>query len=165
MEFEREAYAPGIAMVGAWFATGDEEPVVRPYIRPDEFTRDVAAEFWGRPQRFGWAFIAGLAAAVFLLMAWFRRAELALYIAVGTSRVELLATLAAECGVVIIGGFVAGLVTVCAFRLGTGEELPLDHLLVALSTAGAGTLAALAGAPLAALAAARGNVAAMLKER
>jgi hypothetical protein len=81
VEFTRESYGPGLATLAAWFATGSTDPVVRPYSRRNEFTRDPLREFRERPQRYGWLAAGGLVAAVLLLSAWFRRAEIGLYLA------------------------------------------------------------------------------------
>lgn len=164
VEFDPHSYAAGLASLGAWFASADDDPVIRPYIQQDEFTRDVVAEFERRPQRFGWALIAALTGVVYLLVSWFRRAELGLYLAVGTSRLDLLVMLGIEALVVVTtativgGGFAVGL---HAYE----HRVTSDHIRVAFTTAGAGALLALAVAPVASLVSARGNLASMLKER
>ncbi len=165
VEFERDAYAPGIASIGAWFAAGDREPVVRPYVRRDEFMRDIGAEFRSRPQRWGWLAAGGLVALVFLLVSWFRRADFALYLALGTTRVQLLVLLAIEATLIVVPAAVIGVAGAVLARTWQGDALPYDHLRLAASAAVAGALLALALAPVVSLLAARGNVAAMLKER
>jgi hypothetical protein len=165
VEFERSRFEAGIAALPAWFATGNDDPVVRPYLRADEFTRDVGEEFRARPQQWGWAAMALLAGVVSLLVAWFRRAELGLYLAVGTSRLQLLTMLACESAATVSAGFVAGLGGAFYAHAITGAAIPMDHAFIALATTGAGAVLAFVVAPIASLAAARGNVAAMLKER
>ena len=165
VEFDRAHYAAGFETLPAWFAEGTREPIARPYLRSDEFTRDPAAEFAGRPQRFGWLALGGLAAALFMLMAWFRRAELGLYLALGTPRSQLLALLALEAAVLIAVAAAISVPWAFAVQVALGEGVPSDHVSLALRGALSGTLLAMVLAPLAGSLAVRGNVAGLLKER
>lgn len=165
VEFDRETHAAGFASLPAWFAAGTQEPVARPYLRADEFTRDPAREFADRPQRFGWLAVGGLAIALFVLMAWFRRAELGLYLALGTSRIQLLVLLALEAGILIVFAAGAAIPWAVALHSALGHSLPADHMRLALRAGVSGALLALALAPIAASLVARGDIAALLKER
>jgi hypothetical protein len=165
VEFERAAYEPGLAALAAAFAQGSREPVVRPYIRRDEFTRDVAREFRERPERWGWLVAGGLTAALFLLAAWFRRAELGLYLAVGTPRLQLIALLGIESSLVVAFAATAGILWAFAVHGALGHAVPADHAWVALRSGASGALLGMALAPWLAALVARGNISALLKER
>lgn len=163
--FRRASYAAGQTGLPAWFASGSREPLVRPYLRSDQFTRDPAQEFAGRPQRFGWLAAAGLIVALAVLAAWFRRSEIGLYLAVGTSRAQLLGLLAIETLVVTAIAFLASTLWAVAIRRALHQAVPADELRVALRSAGSGALLALLAAPFAQVLVARGNIAALLKDR
>ena len=165
IEFSRATFAPGMETLGAWFSQSDKEPVVRPYIRRDEFSRDVRAEFASRPQRWGWVAAGGFMAMVFLLVSWFRRADLGLYLALGTGRGQLLTMLGIEVVLVTAIGLALGSSWALALRALADDPLPWDHVLLGLRSAGMGALLGLALAPFTSLLSARGNLAAMLKDR
>jgi hypothetical protein len=59
VEFEPGAYEAGRETLAARFAESSADPAVRPYRRSDEFTRDPAAEWASRPQRWGWIAVPG----------------------------------------------------------------------------------------------------------
>lgn len=165
VEFERNAYASGSAALAAWFASGAQEPVVRPYFRPDEFTRDPAKEFAARPEGFGWLAAAGLIVAVSLLAAWFRRAELGLYLALGTPRPQLWALIALETAFLVTAASALALPWAFAIHRTLDHPLPWDHVRVALRSGLSGASLGLVLAPVVATFVARGSVAGLLKER
>jgi hypothetical protein len=165
VEFDRNSYAAGQASLGAWFAEGSQEPIVVPWRRSDEFTRDPAAEFAGRPQRFGWLAAGALIAAVFTLGAWFRRAELGLYLAVGTSRLQLLGLLAVEATLLFGLSAAVGVAWALAVQRALDHPVPWEEARLAARSAVSGGLLGLALAPWVAVLVARGNIAALLKDR
>jgi hypothetical protein len=165
IEFERDSYQAGLAALASWFSRGSHEPVVRPYLRNDEFTRDPAAEFAKRPQRWGWVPGGGLLGALFLLAAWFRRAELGLYLAIGTPRLELAVLLAVEALIVTGLGATTGMAWALAAGRILNYSLPWDHTAVAMVAGGSAALLGAALAPWLQAIVVRGNVAALLKER
>jgi hypothetical protein len=165
VEFDRNSYDTGPGRLAAWFATGATEPAVRPYIRRDEFTRDPAPEFGDRPTRFGWLAAGGLVSVVLALAAWFRRAELGLYLALGAPRSKLWVLIALETALVIVIASVVGLLWALAVHRATHNPLPWDHVRLALSSGLSAALLALVVTPWLALLVARGNIAALLKER
>ena len=165
VEFERNSYTAGTARLAAWFATGSQEPVVRPYFRRDEFTRDPAADFAGRAGRYGWLAAGGLIAAVIALSAWFRRSELGLYLALGTPRPRLWMLLALETLLVVSAATALALLWAFAHQRSLHDPLPWDHVRVALRSGLSAALLGILLAPLLAILVARGNIAAMLKER
>lgn len=163
--FDRGHYEPGLAALPAWFADGAAEPAVRPYIRRDAFTRDVSGEFASRPQRHGWVAAGGLVVAVFVLASWFRRAELGLYLALGTARLQLAALLFAEAALLLGAGFVLALSwAIVAERL-AGHAVPWEHVELSVRAAGSAALLGLVAAPLLSSLVARGNLASLLKDR
>ena len=165
VELRRESYAPGIASLAAWFSSGSSEAVVRPYTRRDEFTRDPLREFRDRPQRFGWVAAGGLIAAVFLLSAWFRRAELGLYLALGTGRLQVVSMLAVEAALLVGVGVLLAVPWVAAIQVSLGHDIPWEHARIALRTSLLGALLGLGIAPWLAALVARGNIANLLKDR
>jgi hypothetical protein len=165
VEFSRESYSPGLAALAAWFAAGSKEPIVRPYTRKDEFTRDPLREFHDRPQRYGWLAAGGLIGAVFLLSAWFRRSELGLYLAIGTGRLQLVTMLAADALVLMATGAFIAAAWGAAIHAALGHNLPYDHLRIAGRALLSSALLGLAVAPWASSLVARGNIASLLKDR
>lgn len=165
VEFSRESYSPGLAALAAWFASGSEEPIVRPYTRKDEFTRDPLQEFRDRPQRYGWVAAGGLIAAIFLLTAWFRRSELGLYLATGTGRLQLVTMLAAEALLLVGTGALIAAFWGAAIHAALGHNLPRDHLQIAGRALLSSALLGLLLAPWAPSLVARGNIASLLKDR
>lgn len=165
VEFEPGAFEAGLAALPAWFTTGDEEAVARPYVRRDEFTRDPAAEFATRPQRDGWP-VAGLVIAGFVaLTAWFRRSELGLYLAVGTRRSEMLMLLALETLLTLAAAFVLAFAYAFAIDVALHHSPGWSEVVVVVRTTGSAALLTLIVAPLAAVPLVRGSIADMLKDR
>lgn len=165
VEFEPGAYDAGLASLAARFATGDREPLARPFTRRDQFTRDPSAELSARPQRYGWALVAAILVGLGVLVAWFRRAEYGLYLALGATRRQLLELLFMDSALVVTTAFVLGFLWACAIQRLLGEPLSGGALRLAAITAGSCALAVVALAPVLALAAVRGNIAALLKDR
>jgi hypothetical protein len=165
VEFTRAGQPGGDAALAAWFAQGDGEPIVRRYLQAGEFARDPLAEFRSRPQRFGWIAVGGLIAAVFLLLTWFRRAELALYLALGVTRSQLRALLALEAAMILVAAGMLGLGYAFAVHAALERPLPLEHVQLGLSAGLSAMLLGLALAPWLGAAAVRGNIASLLKDR
>lgn len=165
VEFVPGAFEAGLASLPAQLTTGDKEAVARPYIRRDEFTRDPAAEFAARPQRNGWPVAGSLMAGLFALMAWFRRSELGLYLAIGTPRPLLMAMLAVEALLVV------ALATVVAVAYAVAIDEALHHTprwsgtWIVVRTVGSAALLTLTAAPLMAVLVVRGSIANLLKDR
>lgn len=92
----------------AWFA--GEQLTLTPLVSRNLATRDLAGDWAGRPQRHGWLAGAFVITAFAMFLVWRRRAELSLYVLLGTARpvVAVLQTL--ELVVVITaGGLLGGL--------------------------------------------------------
>lgn len=164
VEFTPAAYAGGSAALAAWFATGDQAPIVRPYIRPDEFTRDAAADFAGRPQRYGWVAAGALLALIAWLMTWFRRADFGLYLALGTPRAALLTILIVESWLLIAAACLTAWVYAVAIDVALHNEPTGEAVLIGLRTAGLAGLVAIGLAPVGLLLV-RGNILSLLKDR
>ncbi|MBI2766364.1 MAG: hypothetical protein HYX53_10705 [Chloroflexi bacterium] len=165
IEFTKDSFEPGLASVAAAFADGSQDPIARPYLRRDQFTRNPKTEFAERPQRFGWLAVGCIALAIGALVAWFRKAEIALYLAVGTSRVELAMLFYLEAMLTMAAAWLVGMLWTFALERVFHHPLPRDGVLLALRSASSGTLLAILAAPLASYLLARSNVAAMLKDR
>ncbi len=165
VEFRPGAYGPGLAALTAWFATGGEGPGVRPYTRREEFSRDPAAEFAGRAQRDGWIAAGAVVGAVFWLMAWFRRSELGLYMALGTPRPAVAFGQSIEGCVLVGAGWLLALVYAMAVHVAIDRPLEAEQAFIAARTSGSAALLALALLPLGPLVTVRGNILELLKDR
>jgi hypothetical protein len=165
VEFERGAFAAGAAALAAQLTTGDAEAVTRSYLRSDEFRRDPAAEFDRRPQRYGWVAAGGLMAGMIALTTWFRRAELGLYMAVGTPRSTLMVLLAWESLLVIATSVLMAVTYGFAVDAALRHNAGWSELIIVARTVGSAALFALALAPAAAVSVVRGNIADLLKDR
>lgn len=165
VEFEPETYDAGLAALPALLTTGDEPAAARPYFRTDEFTRNPVAEFAARPQRDGWPLASALVAGMFALTAWFRRSELGLYLAVGTSRTALAFMLAVEAAILVLAGLALGLAYAFAIDGALRHSPGWSEALLVLRSAGSAAVLGLVLAPLLALAVVRGSIADLLKDR
>ncbi len=165
VEFEPAAYEGGLAALPARFTDGSKEAVIRPYMRQGEFARNPEQELHDRPQRLGWAAAAALLTGIVVLSAWFRRNELALYLALGTRRSALAIGFAVEVYVLAALGFVAGLLWSAAIARIAGYPLTPGALRLALITSGSCALLFAAAAPILCPLVARGSIAALLKDR
>jgi hypothetical protein len=165
VEFRPGSFEGGLGSLAADFATGDKEPVVRRYIERDAFARDLASELAARPQRHGWIVVGVLLVGLLAMVAWFRRADLALYLAVGTSRWELLMMLAVEVIAVSVLGWIAGFCWALAVARLAGISLSIDGTRLALETSASAALMVIVLAPVLSLAMVRGSIAGLLKDR
>lgn len=165
VEFQPGAYDGGREALAARFAEGSADPAVRPYRRSDEFTRDPAEEWASRPQKWGWLAVSGALAGFGLVAAWFRRAEAALYLAVGTRRGQLAAMAAAENWPLVGTGWALGFVSAVAAQASQGSDPTGDVLAHAAVTSGCAALVLLAFVPWASPVVARGSIASLLKDR
>lgn len=165
VEFEPGAFEAGREALAARFAAGSEEPAVRPYRRSDEFTRDPAAEWASRPQRWGWIAVAGALFGFGLVAAWFRRAEAALYLAMGTRRAQLAIMGAAESWPLIAAAWCFGFSYAVAAQSLRSADPTVEILRHAAVTSGSAALLALAVMPWAVALVARGSIASLLKDR
>jgi len=165
VEFTPKAFPGGSGAVAAAFAGGNGTPSVRAYISPDQFSRNPTSELKSRPQRNGWAIVALLVAGIFALVAWLRRAELGLYLALGTSRVTLATMLAMESWALVAAGWLAGMLWALAIQRATGNALTLGSIRLATVTSGSAALAVLVLAPILSVLVARGSIANLLKDR
>ena len=165
VEFSPGTYAGGREMLAARFAEGSADPVVRPYRRSDEFTRDPAAEWASRPQRRGWLAVPAVLFGLGLVSAWFRRSESALYLAVGTRRVQLAVMAMAEQWPLVGMGWAVGFAAAFASEASITRQPAGDAVVAALTTSASAALWALVLLPWASALVARGNIASMLKDR
>ncbi len=165
VEFEPGVSEAGKASLAARFATGAADPVVRPVRRSDEFTRDPAAEWESRPQKHGWVAVTIALSGFIVAAAWFRRSEAALYMATGTGRLELVVMSAAEHWPIVALGWCIGYSYAVSAHLSWGEGAAMDFARHAAVTSGAAAILLLPASACANALIARGNIAALLKDR
>ena len=165
VEFEPGTYEAGRDALAARFAQGSTEPVVRPYRRSDEFTRDPAAEWASRPQRNGWVAAPLVLFGLALVAGWFRRAEAGLYLSMGTRRAQLAIMAAAEYWPLVLAGWSLGFSYAVAIQSSHDTAPTGDVLWHAAQTSGSAALVTLALLPWSAAVVARGSIASLLKDR
>jgi hypothetical protein len=165
VEFEPGAYAAGRESLAARFAEGSADPTVRPYRRPDEFTRDPAAEWASRPQKRGWIAVSAVLFGFGLAAAWFRRSEAGLYLAMGARRSQLAIMGAAEQWPMDDAGWSLGFSYAVAAQALWGSDPTRDVATHAAITSGSAALVLLVLVPWASAIVARGSIASLLKDR
>lgn len=165
VEFEPGAFSAGIALLPARLADASGEPATRPYRRSDEFKRDPAAEWAERPQRLGWIAVSLLMFGLALGGAWFRRAEYALYLAIGTGRLELAVMAAAEQWIVLAVAWGLGVAYAIALAAMLGQQLSAQVAVAAVFTPASAALLAAAALLWCPVLVARGSIAGLLKDR
>jgi hypothetical protein len=166
VEFTPGTYEAGQAKLTALFADSGPALSVRPYRTLDEFAFDPRQALAERPQREGWLPLGLTLAALVWIMTWFRRSEVGLYRAVGTTTPQLAAMVWLEAVMTVGLGMAAGWVWATALREALGAQpLVADQMLVAARNTGSALLLALALSPLATLALGRGSIAHQLKDR
>ncbi len=165
VEFEPGAYDGGREALAARFAEGSADPAVRPYRRADEFTRDPAAEWESRPQKWGWVAVSGLVFGFGLVAAWFRRSEAGLYLSMGTRRTQLAIMAAAEQWPLVATGWLLGFAYAVAGQSWRGDDPSGEVLWHAAATSGSAALLLLALLSWATALVARGSIASLLKDR
>jgi hypothetical protein len=165
VEFEPGAYEAGKEMLAARFADGSADPAVRPYRRADEFTRNPAAEWDGRPQKYGWPAVSVGLSGLAAIAAWFRRSESGLYLAMGTRRVQLAVMAATESWTLVAAGWSLGFSYAIAAQALWGDDPTREIAKHAAITSGSAALLGLALLPWASALVARGSIASLLKDR
>lgn len=165
VELRPESYSAALLALPAWFARGGEAPAARPYTRQDEFSRDPAEEFAGRAQRNGWLVGGALVGVLFWLMAWFRRSELGLYMALGTPRTAVAFAQAMEGLVLTACAWSIGVVYAIAAHAALDRGFSVEQLTIAIRTSLSAALVTLALLPLGPLVIVRGNILELLKDR
>jgi hypothetical protein len=165
VEFTPGAYVAGLAGLPARFSDASTEAVARPYLRQGDFARNPQQELSGRPQRYGWVVAAALLAGIALLAAWFRRTEIGLYIALGTSRSAIAVMFATEIWVVAAVSWGVSMLWVLAIAELLGYNITFGAMGLALLTSSSCALAVCAVAPPLCALVARGSIAGLLKDR
>ncbi len=166
VEFTPTTYDAGIEMLWAGFADSGPQLSVTPYRRLDEFSVDPRQALATRPQTGAWLLIGATLAALTWIGTWFRRAELGLYRAVGTTTPQLAVMIWLETLITLGVGILSGLLWATAIRHAANPIPPTwDQMAIAARNTGSGLLLALVLAPLAVLALGRSNIATQLKDR
>ena len=163
VEFFPTAYDAGVGWLAAEFAGA--EPAVRRAIERGEFAIDPISAVGTRITRLSWVPGALAATALLALVAWARRAEVAVYRAFDVPRVGVLVMMQVEVAILAVGGSVLGAAWATAlYALSNGPPNP-DLLLPALWTVATFACALTVCGPLAAVLSASGSPASLLKER
>lgn len=165
VEFAPAAYEAGLALLPARFIEGSTEAVTRPYLRQGDFARNPGDELSTRPQRHGWTIAAALLVGVAVLGAWFRRTELGLYIALGTSRGAVALMFATEVWLLTAAAWAVSLLWAWAIAVALGYRVTGGALGLAVVTSASCALAVMALAPVLCSLVARGSIAVLLKDR
>jgi len=168
-EFEPEAFDAAVGYMQTVFDDGSPEIsdklTAAPWIELDEFARDPVAELAGRPHRYGWVLVAGLSAVMTWLMIWFRRSELGLYRALGTSRPAMLLLVQAEILIVVMLALPIGMATATLVHAAGGAAPTIGQFVLAARSAAMAAATAALLAPLAALLVGRKALLSLLKDR
>jgi hypothetical protein len=166
VEYTPTAYQAGLEMTWAVFSDSGPQLSVNQYRRLDEFSIDPLQALAARPQRQAWTIIGATLAALTWIGAWFRRSELGLYRAIGTTTPELATITWIETILTIGTGTTAGLAWATALRTATNHTpLTPDQLTITTRNLTSALLLALLLAPLATLLLGRGDIATQLKDR
>ena len=165
VEFSPSAYAAGTKSLAALLVAGDAVPAVRAHVAAGQFQRDPASQWATRPQRTGWPAVSVVAAGALALTAWFRRAELGLYLALGTRRVAVFHLLAVESAVLLAAALALGSAYAIALDAALHASLPTGSVGPALRTTALASALAMALAPLLGILTVRGSIADLLKDR
>lgn len=165
VEFSSGNLEPGLLLLEALFADSGEELAVRPLIRRDEFTRNPQIELINRPQARAWIPAGLLLGILFWLATWFRRAEIGLYRAVGTSGANLYFVGQVEAFVILLVAGVSSILWSMALHVLSAGWPSLDQLLIVLRTMGSAALLAVLLAPMPWALIGRRALAGLLKDR
>ncbi len=165
IEFSPGALEGGIEGLWAEFAGASDLSVTR-YRTLGDFSRNPIGELATRPQANAWIVIGGVLGAVAWLTSWFRRSELGLYRALGTSAPEIALMLAIETIVVVISASFLGLIwSVAGFEATRPQSVSLDQILIAARNVGSAALLGILLSPVPAFMLGRTPVAHLLKDR
>jgi hypothetical protein len=163
MEFEPDYFEAGLRWLPAQFAP--DQVQARRAVSRGEFGVDPAELLAGRPQRWAWLPIGVIGAAMFTLVAFFRRSETALYRAFGLPSRGLLIMHQLEAVIVVAAALLISFLWATVAHSLTDALPDPDQLALALrSTLLAGALVSVVG-PLGARLAGTGSPATLLKER
>lgn len=165
IEFRPGQLEAGMETVAASIAPATRSVDVRPWRRLDEFARNPTTELADRVQRLAWLPAGILIVWLGWLVAWFRRSELGLYRALGTSNITLWYMAQVEAALIFGASFIIGVeVVLVVYSLQYG--LPsIDQLVIAGRNAGSAALLAIALAPLGWLITSRVSLADQIKDR
>jgi hypothetical protein len=162
VEFADGQYEAGAEALAAWFAA--DGLTLTPLIGRNVATRDYAADWSGRPLRHGWVAAGVLIGALAGLLVWRRRAEMALYVLLGSSRVVVATLQTVELWWILVAGGLLGTLwgTAIASVAGPAGTEAVAH---GLRAGALTTIAGLAAVPLLAAWLIRADLATLLKER
>ncbi len=145
IEFHPGAASAGSETLRAWFESAGLHVSVRPLLVGDEYTRDPARDFAARSNRQSWIAIGSVLGLLLAVVAWFKRADIALYKSLGFGKLLVGCMYSIQGSIVLVAAaVVAGPMTVMWAVLSYGE-IPIAAAMLALRI---GALACLVGAAL-----------------
>jgi len=162
VEFADGQYDAGVKALPSWFATSGL--TLTPLIDRNLGTRDFATDWSRRPLRHGWAAAGALVGAFAVLLVSRRRAELAVYVLLGTSRVVVAVLQTVELWWVMATGGLLGILWGAAVA-SLGGYPGLEAMMHGLRAGALALALGLATIPLLAAWLIRTDLTALLKER
>lgn len=166
VEFIAGALGAGVDVLDVVFADTGTSLRVAPWIQLDEFSRDPSAEFARRVQARAWLPAAFILTLLFWLSAWFRRSEVGLYRAVGTTGAGVWLVGQLEALIVVVVATASGFLWAGSIHVAQAADFPTgDQMFIAFRTSASASLLALALAPFGWLWLGRGVIATQLKDR
>jgi len=165
VEFRAGAFNAGLPYVQTLFSDAGPELSVRPWILLDEFSRNPTEDLASRIQRFAWMLIAVLASLMAWLMIWFRRSELGLYRALGSTKGALLLLVQTEIVLIAALALPIGIAWATFIQTMIGAAPTTGQLLLSVRSATMAAGASAVIAPLAALVVGRHALLELLKDR
>ena len=163
VEFAPSHVDAGLNWLRAEFAATDV--VVRRAADRGAFADDPAELIASRVTRWSWLPAAIIAVAVVALLAWARRADVAVYRSFGVPRSGVLLMLQVEAIVITGSGLLIGTIWAIGLRAMADGPLAMDQWILGVRTGAAFALTMMAIGPLAAVLASAGSPAQLLKER
>lgn len=166
VEFSPSAYAHASDLIRTLFSGSHDvtDLSLSPLLRRNDLARNPAAEFASRPEAHYGLYVGIAAAAFFWAITWSRRAELALYRAVGSARIEVAAMLQIESVILVLIGVGIGSAWALAVFGMTGDaSVTPSQLLIAVRSVLLYVLVISSIAPLAVMLVGRETVPQQLK--
>lgn len=165
VEFAPGQLEPGIGVLAASLTPDSRGVEVRSWRRFDEFARDPLREMVDRLQRLAWLPAGLLLGLLTWLVSWFRRSDLGLYRALGTSDPTIWLMAQVESVIINLGGLAAGFLIACVLhsaRFGFPNEA---QLLIAGRNAASAALLAIVLGPFGSLFTGRVSIAQQIKDQ
>lgn len=165
VEFKPDTFGASLPYLQTLFSDAGQDLSVRPWITLDDFARNPTQELASRVQRFAWILVTVLTSLIVWLMIWFRRSELGLYRALGTTKSALLLLIQSEIVTVVALALPIGIAWATLVHT-LGAPTPTDgQLFLSIRSATMAAAASTAIAPLGVLLVGRRALLNLLKDR